>query len=164
MNTGSDRVKVYGFSISPTSVLHWLVILISSLVAITSGLFFLFSPQILPRIFSAFLFFGFSATALAMLCPRKTVINFPQKTVIVEKLFLGRWKIHSDHFRSTDFSSVILHYRLSDECYLGLNGVTGRKLWIKYFSKRSDESTSPEAESIALELSQAMQLPLEKVG
>jgi hypothetical protein len=119
------------------------------------------------RIVSVCLGILFTMAGIALLIPTRTRINLSTHTLCRETLVFGNYPIRRKNLQFGEFSTVVIDKRSGDNSYdyfVGLKYLSGRKLWVTYFSNIPAGSPCSQAERVAEQFSTALQLPIKRTA
>ena len=128
---------------------------------------FAFSRSDGLKILSLVLGVGFTICGIGCFLPGATSINSSKRTLSRQIFFLGRYPVWQRNYSVHDFDAIIIHQREGGDrnnCFVGLNRISGWKLWITYFENTPGGITSSRAKDLAEQLSRDLQMPIKTIG
>jgi hypothetical protein len=130
------------------------------------GIILLFGGNKAPTIILIFAGIFSLFCGLALFFESKTIINLTSRTLIREQTFLNRFTYWRTSFLLDELQEVVLDQRVADDggsVIIGLKLISGRKLWVKYFTASANKRCR-EAEDFAARLSHDLHLPVTQLG
>lgn len=159
----SDNIAIYNWH--PFQKKTQFAMSLFSFVGAGSTLFFMHSAESSARIASVCLCALFLVVGIALLMSTRTKINFSTQILYRETLVFGRYTVWRKHLHFGEFNAVIIDKRAGENSYdyfVGLNYLSGRKLWITYFPNIPEGFPCSQAERLAERLSTDLQMPIKK--
>ena len=162
----SDKATIYDWHPGKSPLL-WVMSLLSFACAVGSFLFYKNTGETGGKIFAACLGLLFVFCGVGLLLPARMAVNFARRKLTRETLFLGRVPLWRKNFQFGEFDAVVLQRKDGGDgtatYFVGLNCLSGRKLWLKYFSNVPSLYPCLEAEKIVEQLSRDLQLPVNRM-
>lgn len=161
----SDRIVIYDWRPDRSPSL-WLMSFFSFACAVGSFFFCQTTGETGGKVVAVCLCMLFMLCGIALLLPTRMAVDLAGRKLTRETLFLGRFPIWRKNFQFGQFNAVVLQRHDSPNgtatYFVGLSFLSGRKLWLKYFSNVPSLYPCPEAEKIVEQLARDLQLPVNR--
>jgi hypothetical protein len=160
----SDNIAIYNWHPFQKKTLLAMS-LFSFVCAGGSAFFFIHSTESTEGIVSVCLCGLFLLCGTALLMSTRTKINFSAQILSRETLALGRYTVWRKNLQFGEFNAVMVKKTAgenSSDYFVGLNYLSGRKLWITYFPNIPDGFPCSQADHLAEQLSRDLQMPIKR--